>query len=109
MKSKAHINIVGEEDGLTPLIIASGRGYKDIVFRLLEGGVQVNNSDKFGSTALIWAARKGHLTIVEKLLASGAEIDAVGMQGKFFNTSFFILFSFNCSYACYSWKSFKSC
>lgn len=65
------------------MIIASGRGYTEVVFRLLEGGAQVNNSDKFGSTALIWAARKGHLAIVEKLLISGAEIDAVGMQGKF--------------------------
>uniref|UniRef100_A0A1I8BLY7 ANK_REP_REGION domain-containing protein n=1 Tax=Meloidogyne hapla TaxID=6305 RepID=A0A1I8BLY7_MELHA len=79
---KAHVNIVGEEDGLTPLIIASGRGFVELVPKLLEAGAQVNTSDKFGSTALIWAARKGHLQIVQYLLNSGAELDAVGMQAS---------------------------
>lgn len=38
---KAHVNIVGEEDGLTPLIIASGRGYTDVVVHLIQHGAQV--------------------------------------------------------------------
>ncbi|CAD5221823.1 unnamed protein product [Bursaphelenchus xylophilus] len=78
----AHINIVGEEDGLTPMIIASGRGYYEIVHLLLENNAEVNASDKFGSTALIWAARKGYLDIVEELLNAGAELDAVGMYSS---------------------------
>lgn len=82
LEHKAHLNIIGEEDGLTPLIIASGRGYTEVVRKLLAAGAQVNTSDKFGSTALIWAARKGHLQIVEELLNAGAELDAVGMHGK---------------------------
>lgn len=82
LEYKAHINIVGEEDGLTPLIIASGRGYIEIVQKLLAAGAQVNTADKFGSTALIWAARKGYLQIIEELLNSGAELDAVGMQAS---------------------------
>lgn len=76
------MNVVGEEDSLTPLIIASGRGYTDVVRRLLEAGAHINSSDKFGSTALIWAARKGHLEIVELLLSGGAQLDSVGMHGK---------------------------
>lgn len=76
----AHINIVGEEDGLTPLIIASGRGYTEIVHFLLSNGAEVNASDKFGSTAVIWAARKGYITIVEELLAAGADVDAIGSE-----------------------------
>lgn len=84
LKNKAHINVVGEEDSLTPLIIASGRGYLSVVHRLLISGAQVNSSDKFGSTALIWAARRGHLEIVEELLRMGARVDAVGMHGMLY-------------------------
>jgi ankyrin repeat protein len=64
LENGAHINIVGgkfnnyhlylymiclEEDGLTPLIIASGRGYTEVVNALLCSGAEVNSSDKFGS------------------------------------------------------------
>uniref|UniRef100_A0A914DMY8 KAP NTPase domain-containing protein n=1 Tax=Acrobeloides nanus TaxID=290746 RepID=A0A914DMY8_9BILA len=80
--AKAHINLVGEEDSLTPLIIASGRGYIDIVRALIQAGAQVNACDKFGSTALIWASRKGYLEIVEELLNAGAELDAIGMYSS---------------------------
>ncbi|KAI6235467.1 hypothetical protein M3Y95_00054700 [Aphelenchoides besseyi] len=78
----AHVNIVGEEDGLTPLIIAAGRGYGDVVHVLLNSGAEVNSSDKFGSTALIWSARKGYTEIVEELLNAGAEVDAIGMYSS---------------------------
>ncbi|KAK6024357.1 putative septum site-determining protein MinC [Ostertagia ostertagi] len=75
----AHVNLIDEEDGLTPLIVAAGRGFTAVVERLLAADAQVNACDKFGSTALIWAARKGHLPIVQMLLNAGAEVDAVGM------------------------------
>ncbi|KIH63935.1 P-loop domain protein, KAP family [Ancylostoma duodenale] len=76
---EAHVNLIDEEDGLTPLIVASGRGFTSVVEKLLAADAQVNACDKFGSTALIWAARKGHLPIVQMLLNAGAEVDAVGM------------------------------
>ncbi|CAI5447966.1 unnamed protein product [Caenorhabditis angaria] len=79
LRHRAHINIVGEEDSLTPLIIASGRGFTQIVEALIAADCQVNSCDKFGSTALIWAARKGHLPVVQLLLNAGAQLDAVGM------------------------------
>ncbi|WKY04167.1 hypothetical protein Q1695_005278 [Nippostrongylus brasiliensis] len=75
----AHVNLIDEEDGLTPLIVASGRGFTTVVEKLLAADAQVNACDKFGSTALIWAARKGHLPIVQMLLNAGAEVDAIGM------------------------------
>ena len=61
----AHANTVDEEDGLTPLIVAAGRGHEEVVHNLLVAGAAVNSSDKFGNTALIWAARKGSAAIVE--------------------------------------------
>lgn len=82
LNSRAHVNLIDEEDGLTPLIVASGRGFAQIVERLIEADCQVNACDKFGSTALIWAARKGHLPVVQLLLNSGAEVDAVGMYSS---------------------------
>ncbi|KAE9549096.1 hypothetical protein FO519_007696 [Halicephalobus sp. NKZ332] len=82
LERKAHANVVGEEDGMTPLIVAAGRGFGDIVKKLLEIDVHVNACDKFGSTALIWAARKGFLHIVEDLLNAGCELDAVGMYSS---------------------------
>ncbi|EGT36291.1 hypothetical protein CAEBREN_31794 [Caenorhabditis brenneri] len=82
LNAKGHVNLIDEEDGLTPLIVASGRGFAQIVERLIEADCQVNACDKFGSTALIWAARKGHLPVVQLLLNSGAEVDAVGMYSS---------------------------
>uniref|UniRef100_A0AC35TW30 ANK_REP_REGION domain-containing protein n=1 Tax=Rhabditophanes sp. KR3021 TaxID=114890 RepID=A0AC35TW30_9BILA len=79
---KVQINIVDDDDGLTPLILSAGRGYQEIVKLLLENGAAVNSCDKFGSTSLIWASRKGYLNIVEILLNDGCEVDAVGMYGS---------------------------
>ncbi|TMS38043.1 hypothetical protein L596_004856 [Steinernema carpocapsae] len=78
----AHVNMIDEEDGLTPLIVAAGRGFTDIVQKLIIADAQVNACDKFGSTALIWASRKGHLPVIELLLNNGAELDAVGMYSS---------------------------
>uniref|UniRef100_A0A158Q798 ANK_REP_REGION domain-containing protein n=1 Tax=Elaeophora elaphi TaxID=1147741 RepID=A0A158Q798_9BILA len=79
---KAHVNLIDEEDSLTPLIVAAGRGYINFVELLIGAGAEVNACDKFGSTALIWAARKGYKPIIELLLDAGAELDAVGMYGS---------------------------
>ncbi|CAJ0956645.1 unnamed protein product, partial [Mesorhabditis belari] len=79
---RAHVNLIDEEDGLTPLIVASGRGFADCARILIDHDAQVNACDKFGSTALIWASRKGHLPVVQLLLNAGAEVDAVGMYSS---------------------------
>uniref|UniRef100_A0A8R1XWH9 ANK_REP_REGION domain-containing protein n=1 Tax=Onchocerca volvulus TaxID=6282 RepID=A0A8R1XWH9_ONCVO len=78
---KAHINLTDEEDSLTPLIVAAGRGYVNFVELLINAGAEINACDKFGSTALIWAARRGYKPIIELLLNAGAELDGVGMYG----------------------------
>ncbi|VDP53409.1 unnamed protein product, partial [Heligmosomoides polygyrus] len=37
----AHVNLIDEEDGLTPLIVASGRGFTTVVEKLLAADAQV--------------------------------------------------------------------
>lgn len=39
---KAHVNLVDEEDSLTPLIVAAGRGYVNFVELLIGAGAEVN-------------------------------------------------------------------
>ncbi|CEF71376.1 Ankyrin repeat and KAP P-loop domain and Ankyrin repeat-containing domain-containing protein [Strongyloides ratti] len=76
------VNLVEPDDNLTPLIIASARGYTECVKILLDNGANPNSSDKFGSTPLIWASRKGYYKIVEFLVNSGATVDNIGMHGR---------------------------
>lgn len=45
----AHVNLIDEEDGLTPLIVASGRGFSQIVERLIDSDCQVGFYLKKGS------------------------------------------------------------
>lgn len=45
LSHKAHVNIIDEEDGLTPLIIACARGFSEIVKQLLQHGAQVAKTD----------------------------------------------------------------
>lgn len=41
---QAHVNLIDEEDGLTPLIVASGRGFTKIVEKLIAYDAQVQNN-----------------------------------------------------------------
>lgn len=67
--------------GWTPLMIASGRGYLEIVKLLLEKGANVNARGRGGCAALIEASGKGHLEIVKLLLNKGADINARTYSG----------------------------
>ena len=63
-------------EGMTPLLIASGRGYRDILQELLAGGADVLLPDaKGGAFCLHKAAQGGHLDIIKMLLGAGAFID----------------------------------
>jgi ankyrin repeat protein len=59
---------VKDNNGFTPLMLAEGYGYKDILELLLSTGkVYVNAKDKNGLTPLTLAAEYGHIDIVELL------------------------------------------
>jgi ankyrin repeat protein len=70
-----------DNEGATPLYIASHLGQKDITDTLLNSGADVNARTQAGSTSLIVASKHGHLEIVRALLAHGAEVNAKGNDG----------------------------
>jgi ankyrin repeat protein len=66
----------------TVLMVASGRGNKDVVLALLDAGAQVNLRNESGWTALLAAAAYGHVEIQEILLDHGADPKAKFWNGN---------------------------
>ncbi len=63
--------------GVTPLMLASLKGYHELVIVLLEERANPNLQDKFGMTALMAASMMGHPKIAESLIRKGAKLDMV--------------------------------
>src|SRR3990167_6195155 len=71
-RRRIDLNIIDEE-GNTPLWLASFIGHLEIVRELLAargGGADPNIADNDGYTPLLWASRRGHLEIVRELLSA---------------------------------------
>lgn len=63
------------DNGFTPLILATEKGYLEIVKALLKAGADPNLQDKYGDTALMSAAGLGLFEIVKSLLQAGADVN----------------------------------
>jgi hypothetical protein len=61
-------------DGRTALMLASSRGFRDVVSVLLSAGADPNTEDTFGGTALLEACKHGHDDIIDVLITSGAKL-----------------------------------
>jgi len=70
-----------DKDGATALMIASAKGYWEVVGQLLAKGADVNAQDKDGETALMRASAAGHSEVVGQLLAKGADVHAQNRAG----------------------------
>jgi ankyrin repeat protein len=66
----AHADVKDKVEGNTPLIIAAGEGYKDVVEVLLANGADVNDADKMG-TPLAWALHTGHTDVADLIRQHG--------------------------------------
>ena len=77
------INVNLLRDGVTPLMIASSKGYAEIAETLLQAGVNINEKSDDNWTALHKAAfDQEEPAIVELLMQSGIDIEAKNKSGK---------------------------
>lgn len=58
------------------LVIATQKGYDDVVATLLDGGLDPNERDQDTRSAIVYAARDGRTKIAQMLLAKGADPNA---------------------------------
>jgi ankyrin repeat protein len=65
MNAGANVNS-RTNDGCTPLYIAAGQGYEEVLVALLEGGAQMTATDD-GCTPLMAATSGGHTSVVAAL------------------------------------------
>jgi len=76
--SKSDINST-DKYGNSALIIASTKGFSEIVNFLLKAKADLNHYNDFKITALMRASREGYINIVKRLIQEGADIN---MQDK---------------------------
>jgi ankyrin repeat protein len=74
IRNRAQVN-TRSDNGETPLLAALMRD-REIVQMLLDGGADVNYSDRWRRTPLHWAVEAGDLALVELLVSRGANVNA---------------------------------
>ena len=65
-----------DKKDVTPLFVASARGYLAIVQALISAGANVNQADNEDVTPLFIASQKGHAEVVSALIEHGADKEA---------------------------------
>src|SRR5690625_1262242 len=79
----AGANIEARDDnGVTPLMLASAGGSADVVQALLAAGANTEARDAEGWTPLMWASMLGSADVVQALLAAGANTEARNDNGR---------------------------
>ena len=73
---------IGNNKGVTPLMLAANLGFSDGVTLLVEGGANLNDADSTGETPLITAVHRHDLVIMRALLKAGADPDRADSSGR---------------------------
>ena len=81
VSAKADVNRATKR-GAAPLLVATQKGYLEIVSTLLEGGADVNQAREGGATALVMACEKGHEDITRALIEHKAEVNHIMPTGE---------------------------
>ncbi|KAF9182671.1 hypothetical protein BGZ51_005749 [Haplosporangium sp. Z 767] len=71
-----------DDDGSTPLILATCFGHVAAASMLLDAGAMVDARDRFGWTALVWATNNKHEQIVRVLLEHDASASTQTSKGR---------------------------
>ena len=81
LKKGANVN-VADEQGRTPLILASEQGHLDIVQSLLRAEADIHAIDKRGHNALLIATDNGHFPVVNWLLNANGNSNTQDKNGN---------------------------
>ena len=73
---------IGNNKGVTPLMLAANLGFDDAVTMLVDHGSRLNDSDSTGETPLITAVHRHDLVIMRALLKAGADPDRTDNSGR---------------------------
>jgi len=73
-KAGGEVNIENE-DGSTPLHLASENGHVEVANILIQAGGEVNKKDVADRTPLHWASGNGHAEVVKSLIQGGGEVN----------------------------------
>lgn len=73
---------IGDNKGVTPLMLATNLGFGDAVTMLVDHGANLNDSDTTGETPLITAVHRHDLAIMRSLLKAGADPDRTDNSGR---------------------------
>lgn len=65
----------------TELATAAAKGDLELVKKMVEAGVDINQTTSFGETALMQAAQNGHVEIVKYLLSKKADLYKENVYG----------------------------
>jgi ankyrin repeat protein len=71
-----------DEDGQTPLMLASQAGRADLVALLIHRGADVKRTNKSGWSALFYGCAANQLQAVRALLAAGADVNTADAAGR---------------------------
>jgi ankyrin repeat protein len=73
---------IGNNKGVTPLMLAANLGFGEGVALLVERGANLNEADSTGETPLITAVHRHDLAIMRALLKAGADADRADSSGR---------------------------
>lgn len=71
-----------DDNGATPLFVASFKGQAEVVRFLISQGADVNKGNRVGYTSLMTASREKKLEVVKALLEGRADPEQVSESGK---------------------------
>ncbi len=73
---------IGNNHGITPLMLAANLGFGEGVTLLVERGANLNDADATGETPLITAVHRHDVVIMRSLLKAGADPDRADSSGR---------------------------